>query len=167
MTGHAIKKLRRRKKLTQDDLAKWLGVSRQAVAMWETGKRELKASTLKKIAHVFGTTVDEILIQNNNELTKKGEVVMAKKGKQKKIDFELMVPEAQKVALAGDFNSWDENGITMKKDKKGLWKTSVKLQEGRYEYKFIVDSAWWTDPNNDNKATNSFGDLNSVKEVTV
>ena len=78
-----------------------------------------------------------------------------------------MVPEAQEVALAGDFNSWDEKGIAMRKDKKGLWKTSVKLEEGRYEYKFIVDSAWWTDPNNDNKATNSFGDLNSVKEVTA
>jgi len=108
--SQAIKKLRRRKKITQDDLAKWMGVSRQAVAMWETGKRELKAPTLKKIAQVFGVKVDDIIAQHNNHVTKKGEL-MAKKSKQKKIDFELVAPEAKKVVLTGDFNAWDEKGI--------------------------------------------------------
>ena len=165
MVGSEIKKLRKRKKITQDDLAQWLGVSRKTIAMWETGKRELKVTTLKKIAQVFGTTMDEIITQNNNNLTKKGEM-MVKRSEQKKIDFELIAPEAQKVVLTGDFNSWDENGIAMKKNKNGLWKIGVKLDKGRYEYKFIVDNNWWTDPQNDTKATNSFGDLNSVMEVS-
>jgi hypothetical protein len=33
----------------------------------------------------------------------------------------------------------------MKKDKDEVWKTTVKLLPGRYEYKFFVDNVWAED----------------------
>lgn len=166
MPGSELRKLRKRKKITQTDLAECLGASRQAVSMWETGKRELKVKTLKKIAQIFKTTMEKITIQDSNNLTDKEEA-MAKSNKQKKINFQLVAPEAEKVVLTGNFNSWDETGIALKKNKSGLWKIGIKLEEGRYEYKFIVDNQWWTDPGNDNQSPNSFGELNSVMEVST
>ena len=167
MVGSIIKKIRQSKKLTQNDLAQWLGVSRQAVAMWEIGEREVKVTTLKKIAHVFGVSVNEIIMPNDHRPTKK-EGNMAKKSNQKKkVVFELAAPAAKKVLLAGDFNSWDDNGIVMKRSKNGIWKTDVELNAGVYEYKFIVDNQWWTDPKNDMKVDNQLGDLNSVLKVSA
>ena len=90
---------------------------------------------------------------------------MVRKNKQKKIDFKLTAPQANKVMLTGDFTSWEEKGISMKKNKNGLWKTSLNLAPGRHEYKFIVDGQWWLDPDNDDICFNSFGTQNSVKEI--
>jgi transcriptional regulator with XRE-family HTH domain len=167
MVGSTIKKIRQRKKLTQNDLAQWLGVSRQAVAMWEIGRREVKITTLKKIAHVFGVSVNEIITPKNNRLTKKEESMSKKNNQKKKVVFELMAPTAKKVLLAGDFNSWSDNGIVMRRNKNGVWKTDVELNAGVYEYKFIVDNQWWTDPKNDMKVDNQLGDLNSVLKVSA
>ena len=154
MVGSTIKRIRRSKNLTQNSLAEWLGVSRQAVAMWEMGKREVKIKTLEKIAHAFGVTVDEML-------------TLEKSIQKKKVTFELTAPKAQKVLLTGDFNSWGDGGIVMKKNKNGVWRTGVELSSGMYEYKFIVDNQWQTDPENNMKVNNLFGDYNSVVNVSL
>jgi 1,4-alpha-glucan branching enzyme len=86
--------------------------------------------------------------------------------KKKKVTFELTAPDAKRVRLTGDFNSWNDKGITMRRNKTGVWKTGVELTSGDYQYKFIVDDQWWTDPNNEWKVTNSFGDQNSVIKVS-
>ena len=61
MVGSNLKKIRERNNITQKYLADALGVSRQAVCMWETGKRDLKASTLNKMSKVFDVSIDEII----------------------------------------------------------------------------------------------------------
>jgi len=61
MIGENLKYIRRKNNITQKHLADSLGVSRQAVCMWEAGKRELKATTLFKVAKVFEVSVDEIM----------------------------------------------------------------------------------------------------------
>ena len=88
-----------------------------------------------------------------------------KSAKKKRIDFELSAPEAKQVFITGDFSSWDGKGIAMKRNRTGLWKTSLNLKPGRYEYKFIVDGQWWTDPTNTNTVGNSFGSANSVVDI--
>lgn len=85
--------------------------------------------------------------------------------KSKKISFQLNAPNVASVVLTGDFNAWSQDGVKMKKDKSGVWKIELELNPGRYEYKFIVDGKWWTDPANKKTAVNSFGDINSVLEV--
>ena len=47
--------------MTQSDLALVLGVSRSALAMWETGKSLPRAELLPKIAQILNCSVDELL----------------------------------------------------------------------------------------------------------
>ena len=54
--------------------------------------------------------------------------------------------EACRVFLAGSFNAWNPTAHPLKKDKKGLWKTSMTLDQGVYQYRFVVDGEWKVDP---------------------
>ena len=90
---------------------------------------------------------------------------MIGKSKTKKVPFEFIAQDARKVYLAGDFNSWDTNKTSMKKDKKGIWKATVSLKPGRYEYRFLVDGNWENDPSCAGCVPNEFGSQNCVKIV--
>lgn len=92
-------------------------------------------------------------------------ITVARRVKEKDVEFQLNAPQATKVVLTGSFNAWSTSGIRMSKAKNGSWKVNINLKPGRYEYKFIVDGQWWTDPANKNNSNNSYGSLNSVKEV--
>ena len=93
-------------------------------------------------------------------LTRKSE------SKTKKIEFKIYEPKAQRVALAGDFNDWDVNALSMKKDGKGTWGVSVALSLGRHEYRFWADGVWHDDPNAYDKVENPFGSQNCVRIVS-
>jgi len=54
---------------------------------------------------------------------------------------------AHKVVLSGSFNSWSTNELVMTKTPNG-WQLPYILAPGTYEYKFIVDGKWITDPEN-------------------
>lgn len=53
--------LRKSNGLTQDELAKLLGVSNQAVSKWEIGQSCPDIQLLPEIAHIFGVSIDELL----------------------------------------------------------------------------------------------------------
>ncbi len=89
----------------------------------------------------------------------------AKKLKEKKVSFVLDAPEANEVMLAGSFNDWDHRNAILKRSKNRIWKKELMLRPGRYEYKFVVDGNWISDPFNNNKTGNSFGSENSVIEI--
>ncbi len=55
-----IKTFRDKLRMTQKQLAELLGVSRESVAMWETGKSMPRADMLPQIAAVLGCTIDEL-----------------------------------------------------------------------------------------------------------
>ena len=82
--------------------------------------------------------------QENKRIKSKRESTSKKKEKsvEKTVDFALRAPEARKVFLAGEFNSWDTQSLPMKKSKGGIWKAKVKLSPGRHEYKLFADDAW-------------------------
>lgn len=56
-----IKKLRKEKDMTQEQLAEYMGVSPQAVSRWETGATCPDIFALPALAELFGITVDELL----------------------------------------------------------------------------------------------------------
>lgn len=56
-----LQELRRKKGLTQEELAAALYVSRTAVSKWESGRGYPNIASLKQIAAVFSVTVDELL----------------------------------------------------------------------------------------------------------
>lgn len=52
-----LKELRMEKGLTQENIAKGIGVTRQAISLYEQGRREMKLKTLKKITNFFDVSV--------------------------------------------------------------------------------------------------------------
>jgi len=67
---------------------------------------------------------------------------------------------AHKVVLSGSFNNWSTNELIMTKTNTG-WQLPYILAPGTYEYKFIVDGQWMTDPENP-YISNAGGLINSV-----
>jgi len=59
--GQRIAQYRREKSLTQEDLARTLNLSAQAVSKWENDQTCPDISLLPKLAEIFGITVDELL----------------------------------------------------------------------------------------------------------
>jgi 1,4-alpha-glucan branching enzyme len=70
---------------------------------------------------------------------------------------------AREAAVVGDFSSWKP--LAMKKQKNGRFAVNVALPTGVYEYRFIVDGQWQSDPDHSHWAPNPFGTFNSVAQV--
>ena len=56
-----LKEIRQEKNLSQTDIAKALGVTRQAISLYEKGEREPKLETWQKLADFFNVPVDYLL----------------------------------------------------------------------------------------------------------
>lgn len=61
MFSERLAYLRGEKKLTHQDMADKLGITRQAYGYYENGKREPDIATINKLADIFGTNVDYLL----------------------------------------------------------------------------------------------------------
>ena len=59
--GTNIMRLRKEAGLTQEQLAKALGISYQAVSKWETGAAEPSTSNLLALAKLYGVDAGELL----------------------------------------------------------------------------------------------------------
>lgn len=68
MLSEKIKELRKKKGLTQEELASSLNVSRQAITKWETGEGTPDIDNLKNIALFFHVSVD-YLVDSKTEKT--------------------------------------------------------------------------------------------------
>jgi 1,4-alpha-glucan branching enzyme len=77
------------------------------------------------------------------------------------VEFKLIASEAKSVTIAGDFNGWNAKKTPMKKNG-DVWEAKVELPRGRYEYRFVVDGTWVSDPSAKESTANPFGSNNSV-----
>ena len=68
---------------------------------------------------------------------------------------------AARVMLAGSFNNWEPDALAMTKTDTG-WIATVKLEPGKYWYKFIIDGNWTTDTDNRINENDGLGNMNSV-----
>ena len=66
--NNRIKELRKQKKITQDELAKAVEVTRQTIISLENGKYNASLQLAYKISRYFGTNIEDVFI----ELTKSG-----------------------------------------------------------------------------------------------
>ena len=87
-------------------------------------------------------------------------------------EFSCHAPDAEAVFLAGTFNDWKPWTIPLTRSDDGMWRTSVPLETGRHEFKFIVDGKWCCEPGCERKfhgcpkcCANEFGTMNRVVEV--
>lgn len=85
--------------------------------------------------------------------------------KRKKVQFAYYDEDAEVVSVVGDFNGWDEAKHVMSRDKDNIWRKTLMLPIGVYEYRFKVDDRWENDPQNDRFSANCFGTSNNVLEV--
>jgi len=59
--GERIKELRRRKGLTQVELARRLNYSRQLISLWEINESKPDAATIRQLAEIFNVSTDYLL----------------------------------------------------------------------------------------------------------
>jgi hypothetical protein len=73
-------------------------------------------------------------------------------------------PPARNVAVTGDFNDWNADGVPLKAaGKPGVWETELRLPPGVYSYNFIVDGELLVpDPNSPNQMPDGYGGTNSL-----
>lgn len=65
--GSAIKKLRLDRKITQEEVARYLDISYQAVSKWETGTTLPDIALLPKLAAFFGVRIDDLFSVNHED----------------------------------------------------------------------------------------------------
>ena len=72
--GSTIKRLRREKNITQEQLAEYLGITSRAISQWECGRTAPDISQLPALCHIFDVSSDVLLgidVEKNNEKIKK------------------------------------------------------------------------------------------------
>ena len=67
MFAHRLKELRKKKNMTQVQLAELLDVSKGTIAMWEIGKREPNFEMLGALSDIFDRRIDYILGYSNDD----------------------------------------------------------------------------------------------------
>jgi len=67
---------------------------------------------------------------------------------------------ARDVCVTGTFSAWKP--LPMRKQKDGLFTRTVPGMNGTFEYKFVVDGSWITDPDHSHWVVSPVGTLNSL-----
>jgi chromosome partitioning protein len=75
--------------------------------------------------------------------------------------FAVEAPDARRVQLVGDFNGWTLDGNEMT-PAGPIWTRVVKLDPGRYRYRYVIDGLWQSDPLNADVEPAPYGGDNSV-----
>lgn len=72
---------------------------------------------------------------------------------------------AKNVYISGTFNNWSTTQTPMKFTGNG-WMIDLKLKPGKYDYKYIIDGRWTTDPANKLRERGDAGAYNSIVYCT-
>lgn len=92
-----IRYLREKAGMTQEDLGKIVGVSRNAIGNWEAGIREPKNVICVKLADYFGVSFDSLICEDL--LTKEPEIVLNEVEKELISSFRALTDEQKTAAV--------------------------------------------------------------------
>lgn len=101
------------------------------------------------------------------EIDRKIEAIYGVRQEGELLVFRSHNPEASEVQLAGDFNDWMPHTTPMRRLADGDFETRLRLPQGRYRYRLVIDGRWSHDQYNPMVETNDYGELNSIVEVTT
>jgi serine protease AprX len=89
--------------------------------------------------------------------------------RENKATFYYMDPQANSVALVGDFNGWNPHNDFLVKEGKNIWRLEKEFKSvGSYRYKFVIDGKTWTfDKENENKEPDGFGGFNNRLNIFI
>ena len=89
MLGEKIKKYREEKKLTQLEVAEVLRVKPSTISKYEAGTLEPNIESLKKLAELFGVSVDELLKEDEFDVSKINALEILREQKEMKLKGNL------------------------------------------------------------------------------
>lgn len=90
----------------------------------------------------------------------------ASKPKRTRVTFTVHADPGSKVSVAGDFNDWSASTKPLKESKDpGIFKGTMLLLPGVYQYKFVINGTWSVDPECKDWVQNDVGTLNSILTV--
>lgn len=104
MLGLRLKKIRKEKKITQEEISGYLGVKRQTYSAYERGVSVPDSLTLKKLADYFGVSTDYFFLDENsppmgaNTPQEQNLLLLARRAER--------IPESQRERL---FKNFEEN----------------------------------------------------------
>jgi len=61
------------------------------------------------------------------------------------VEFSFYRPQAKQVFLAGDFNDWRDNELSMCRTRDGYWIAKIKLSAGEFRFRYCADGEWFAD----------------------
>jgi len=94
-------------------------------------------------------------------------VTVATKPAAHAVTLSYFAPEAGSVLVAGDFTKWEASPISLVKEGTGVWKATLSLKPGKYQYRLLVDGHWQNDPQCAETQPNAFGSANCVLSVAA
>ena len=87
----------------------------------------------------------------------------------REVVVQFRAQNATDVRIAGDFNGWvPDKGVRSMIQSEGaarVWTKILQLPPGTYEYRYVVDGEWQSDPTNEKVAAGPGGRVNSVLVV--
>lgn len=82
------------------------------------------------------------------------------------VEFSVVLPHAQSVAVAGDFNEWSPTEHLLAREDGDRWSCVVPLSTGEYVFMFVVNGEQWVvPPVADDYVEDGFGQKNGVVVV--
>lgn len=90
--GRRIKEMREKAELSQETLAKLLGVSRPTLSLIENGERKLSAEESKKVADIFGISIDSLFEEKKEPLF----IIKETRAEYRKVEPEIRLDIPQK-----------------------------------------------------------------------
>ncbi|BFM50432.1 isoamylase early set domain-containing protein [Marinomonas sp. THO17] len=64
-----------------------------------------------------------------------------------KVKFSLpaeAIGDASKVSVVGDFNNWDAEANPLRKQKTGLYASTLNLEvDNTYQFRYVADNVYW------------------------
>ena len=104
-----MKKLRQDKKMTMDDLAKKLDVSKSRVNMWENNGSVPRKDTLLAISSFFNVTTDYLLGNDSNKVEENSKLHILQRGLSRLNDDDLTTAEQMLKAVFKNIFEDDED----------------------------------------------------------
>lgn len=132
-------------------------------AMSKTDSGWVAKIKLQPGKHLYKFIVDGKWINDPMNEQKESDGYMGRNSIYYKCNHTFTLPgnlNAKRVVVSGSFNNWNEKDARLDKIPDG-WALPVYLQQGSYEYRFIVDGRWMADPLNPKTVKNEFDEDNS------
>jgi chromosome partitioning protein len=90
----------------------------------------------------------------------------SEQAREKEVVFRLEAPAHAAVQIAGDFNDWTPESLQFTQTHgTQVWHKTMRLKQGSYEYKYLVDGRWLIDPHNSRAVHDPYGGMNSLLSV--